>query len=143
TVADQDAEPVTLRREARLLLASYPVEHLELHFLRLQPQEPRRLFDAPDERGIVRAEDRPHARPARLGTEEAASEAEVVGVDLLLFGERLVGRLEVGALDQAQASAQRDEGLEIPLGPAQVRLHADAHVRKAGPGAAIDVECRV
>jgi len=25
----------------------------------------------------------------------------------------------------------------------QVRLHADAHVRKAGPGAAIDVECRV
>src|SRR5512133_4292848 len=75
------------------------------------------------------------------GAERRLQQPDIRGVDVALARVGDLGRLEVGALDEAQVRGEREQRREIVLGPEEVRLQDGADVLvPALAQAAVDAE---
>ena len=136
-VATSTLKPRAAR--SRWSCGPHAVEHLELEPVAVDPVavgEPDRVVDQPlvvrRDRDVGAARERPLEQPPVGG----------VDVGLLRVGD--VGRLEVGALHEAQVRCEREQRLEVVRRPVEVRLKDAADVLAAAlTEPAVDAERRV
>src|SRR5581483_5922392 len=92
-----------------------------------------------DQRLVVRRD-----RGEAAAGERRLEQPRVRGVDVRLGRVRDLGRLEVGALDEAEVRGEREQRGEVVLAPVEVRLEDGADVLVAALAeTAIDAEGRV
>jgi CheY-like chemotaxis protein len=134
-IGNVDAEAIAFSGQLLLQIRADSVQHLKFELVAADLFLSREILGGPNHSGIVSGDS--VVNPAR---QQDLHELHVVSVDVCLLGEGNLRRLAVGALAQADAAAELDKIVNVPLGPVEVSLHHGADVGQPGANALDDID---